>query len=459
MSQRTFTIFVVMALVTTFATTPLTLALFPPWYQAKLAAWKRGDIEWDQIRIDSEDSTDGADDSAASKQQWMEYRKILVCLRLESLPSIFTFVALLGGEKSDTAVAKVHPSQDGKRAGTETGTRPSATQQPLEVHGLRMLELTERLSSVMKGSEADDVSRRDPVVNAFHTFGQLNNVAVSVEVQFAPEAQYAAMLGERASDYTSDMVLLPWSESGSLSEIATATFGEGTQGIFSNTSYNSFVYDFFQSVSCAAAVFINNGFGAIPPREKPRSMSIVSRSSQLHATAPLRDLSHHIFFPYVGSVDDQAALRFVLKLAKNPNVTATIVHVKGPSIETTVAGTPKSNGTIATSVVSESDSGTFFRMMADSLPRDMQSRVVFDTVDTTNATHDSVERAKAEVGLSPQNAGDLVVLGRSQGETSQNSLDASKGEMDQSLGWMAKAMINSNVQASLLVIQAGGKVS
>ena len=38
LSTRTFTIFVVMALVTTFATTPLVVWLYPPWYQQKLKA-------------------------------------------------------------------------------------------------------------------------------------------------------------------------------------------------------------------------------------------------------------------------------------------------------------------------------------------------------------------------------------------------------------------------------------
>lgn len=462
LSQRTFTIFVVMALVTTFATTPLTITLFPPSYQKKIAAWKRGEIDWNESRVDSEETAGSPVGSAGDKEQGTEYRKLLVCLRLDSLPSIFTFVALLGGEKSDTAVAKVHPSKDGKLAGTETNRQAPVTQRPLEVHGLRMLELTERLSSVMKGSEAEDLSHRDPVVNAFHTFGQLNNVAVSGEVQFAPEAQYAAMLGERASDHTSDMVLLPWSESGSLSEVATAPFGEGTHATFGNASYNSFVYDFFQSAPCNAAVFINNGFGVMPPDE-PRPLTRVAtnlslRSNQLHATAPLRDLSHHIFFPYVGSADDRVALRFVLRLARNPNVTATISHVKGPGVETMEAETLKSNATVVTSVVLESDGDAFFQSMADSLPEEMQSRVVFDTADTLNTWHECVERAKAEVGQSPKNAGDLVVLGRGHRATPVGGTDVSKGEIDQSLNHLSSGMISSNVKASILVIQAVKKV-
>ena len=390
------------------------------------------------------------------KEQYTGCSKFLVSLRLDSLPSIFTFVALLGGGKSNTAVAKVHPSKEGKYAGAETDRRPSNTQQPLEVHGLRMLELTERLSSVMKESEADDWAHRDPVVNAFHTFGQLNNVAVSGEVQFVPEAQYAAILGDRATEHTSDMVLLPWSQSGSLSEVATSPFGEGTHGPFSNASYNAFVYDFFRSAPCHAAVFINNGFGAIP-REEPRPLARVAtdlslRSNPLQATAPLRDLSHHIFFPYIGSIDDRVALRFVLRLARNPNVTATIVHVKGAGGETSSAGIPKSTAVV--SVMPEGDSEAFFNSMADSLPAEMQSRVVFDTVETLDISQECIDHAKAEVGLSPKNAGDLVVLGRGQRGAWHDGSDASKGEIEQSLSPMGKSIISSNVKASILVIQA-----
>lgn len=391
-----------------------------------------------------------------------ECQKLLVCLRLDSLPSIFTFVALLGGEKSNTAVAKVHPSKHGKLVGTETDRQASVVPRPLEVHGLRMLELTERLSSVMKESEADDWSNRDPVVNAFHTFGQLNNVAVSGEVQFAPEGQYAAMLGERASDHASDMMLLPWSESGSLSELATAALGDGTHGAFSNASYNSFVYDFFQSAPCNAAVLINNGFGAIP-REEPRALTGVAtnvslRSNGLHATAPLRDLSHHIFFPYVGSADDRVALRFVLRLARNANVTATILYVKGVGIETRESGMSKGNATVVTSAVADSDGDAFFHSMADSLPEEMQSRVVFDTDETLKTGHDIVERAKAEVGVSRKNAGDLVVLGRGERGRWHDGTDVCKGDIEQSLSYMSSAMISSNVSASILVMQAARKV-
>lgn len=258
------------------------------------------------------------------------------------------------------------------------------------------------------------------------------------------------MLGERATEQTSDMVLLPWSESGSLSEVATAPFGEGAHSTFSNASYNAFVYNFFQSVPCHAAVFINNGFGAIP-REEPWPLSIVATnlSLQSQATAPLGDLSHHIFLPYMGSTDDRMALRFVLRLARNPCVTATILHVRGI--------TP-SEVKMTSSDVPDGDGDAFFQSMADSLPEEQQLRVMFDAIDTHSTADDCVERAKAEVGQWPKNAGDLVVLGRGQrGRSLHDGAEGLKGDVDHSLSPMASAMISGNVKASILVIQAAQK--
>jgi len=266
-SQRTFTIFVVMALVTTFATTPLTSALFPPWYQKKLAAWKLGEIDWDGNRLRQDDSSDGSGDALLSKLEASEIRKLLGCLRLNSLPGLFTFVALLGSGRNTTSPAKIYPVRTSKAAGDETTYEAlqaaSAENRPLQVHGLRMLELTERLSSVMKDSGVDEWSSRDPVVNAFHTFGQLNNVAVSGEVQLVPEGSYASELCERASERSSDLILLPWSETGSTSELTALGFTDSAPNTFNNNTYNSFVGSLLATAPCNAAIFVNNGFGAM----------------------------------------------------------------------------------------------------------------------------------------------------------------------------------------------------
>ncbi|TKA50447.1 hypothetical protein B0A55_13501, partial [Friedmanniomyces simplex] len=112
LSTRTFTIFVVMALVTTFATTPLTAWLYPPWYQRKLEAWERGEIDWDTgAPIDDGASEADANSVRAQRHGDATIRSLVVYLRLDNMPTLLALVSLLGGKPSDTAEKK-HPIRE-----------------------------------------------------------------------------------------------------------------------------------------------------------------------------------------------------------------------------------------------------------------------------------------------------------------------------------------------------------
>lgn len=412
-------------------------------------------------------------DAPLVKHDGSDIRKLLVYLRLESLPSLFTFVALLGGEQSAPA-KKVHPR---KASITNEASPDHATihKRPLEAHGLRFLELSERQSSVMKDSEIEDFSIRDPVINAFHTFGQLHNVAVSGQLEFVPEGSYAKILAGAASDYASDIVLLPWSETGKLVERTTSPDAASTT--FTNGPHNQFIADFLSSVSCNAAIFIDNGFGALPRKETKTLTRVITtvslRSLGGSATSPISDRSHHIFFPFFGGADDRVALQFVLRLAQNPSVTATILHITGadPIGEVSLVSSPleaKNETDVHSSPVLEKSQSrsddveqAFFHTMKDSLPHAMESRVVFDTIESHNSLSDAIIHARAEVGRSPRNAGDVIVVGRSRGSGVNFSLPSSPhhahSEAAQCLGKTAEAMIKAELKASVLVLYAGKK--
>ena len=465
-----------MALVTTFATTPLVLALYPPWYQKKLASWKRGEIDWDGNRLVPDSNSSEHGDPSLEKQRGSEIRRLLVYLRLDSLPSLFTFVALLGEDRAERPIKKIHPrkavkapNEDGNEA-----TSPSATpnKRPLEVHGLRIRDLTERQSSVMKESEVEEFSNVDPVVNAFHTFGQLHNVAVSGEVQIAPEGSYANILTEAASTHASDMVLLPWTESGTLAEGGNS-FLESAQSFFTTPSQNQFIATFFATVPCNAAIFVNKGFGALPrPELNPLhrvATTLSLRSMAGQATAPIMDHSHHIFFPFFGGPDDRVALRFVLRLARNSSVTVTILGVTGDVDEDLNAPAMGQSNPEPAESTSGSTEEAFLATIRDSLPRELEPRVLFETLHSAHPLADAVSRAKAEVGLSPKNAGDVVVVGRSHPDRPSlkfklsAALPTSPGNSavaaKQCLGDAAESMIIADLKASVLVIQAGKRES
>ncbi|KAG8530893.1 uncharacterized protein KY384_004250 [Bacidia gigantensis] len=467
LSTRTFTIFVVMALVTTFATTPLTTFLFPPSYQRKLAAWKRGEIDWDGKPRSPADSSDAQTGTAVEDYPGNEVRRLLVALRLESLPSIFTFVDLLGGEKTVSSMTKVHPSIEHKAALPEQGPGDGIKlpKRPLQVHGLRMFDLTERLSSVMRDYELDDWSARDPVVNAFHTFGQLHNVAVSGQVQLVPENQHADIVAESATARHSDMVLIPWSETGSVSEIVNPGLAEPLVNGFSHPTYNHFVDKLLSNAPCSTAIFVNNGFGALRRQDSQglyHKMSAMSLHNDMdRPTAPLANRSHHIFLPFYGGLDDQVALRFALRLTQNPNVTATFVHVRhkmedstASSLKAAEPSATKNGGVISLSKMLETtaeEDAVFLLNAKSAVPEEMRSRILFEEA---NASDDMVARARDEVSHGSKNAGNLVIVGRRHFRQGLQHEYEEYG-VRKTLGETAESMISGNVNASILVIQAG----
>lgn len=440
--------FVVMALVTTVATTPLTKALYPPWYQKKLDAWKRGEIDWDGNRL-----TQDVDRDSFDKVKNNPVRKLLVYLRLDSLPSLFTFVSLLRGDAE-------------------------SKERPLEVHGSRILELTERTSSVMKSSEVDEYTVYDPVVNAFRTFGQLNHVAVSGDVTVIPESSYAETIVGKASDMSSDLILIPWTESGAMSEGDQSYFSidKMSQDRFSSGSQMSFVEDVLHSAKCNTAIFINRGFVGAAPRDPPTLQRTHTGLSIIHevVVSPVTDLKRHIYFPFFGGDDDHVALRLVLQLAVNSNITVTIVHVKAPSAPT-ISSTkaPEVTGMVADSSSNgESGSGnveevpgstaaqdaTFLHSIRDSLPDNLSTRVTFTESTSTSSISSWLFKQTA---TRVPTVGDLIVLGRRKGATHittepESAHSATAGdEVRKTLGAAAERLLNSRVKASILVLQAG----
>lgn len=449
---------------------------YPPWYQKKVEAWRRGEIDWDTGKpIDGNDSVqDGVhfDKLAAEK-----IKRVTVYLRLDSMPNLLAFTSLFGG--SQKPAPKIHPSIAAS-AGEETG-EPSAEEatpnRPVEAYGLRLLNLTDRGSSVMQVSEMESYTAYDPVVNTFRTFGRLHNLAVSGEALVVPESSFADTLATRASD--SNLLLLPWSETGGMSEQAIIE-DKGTKNKLAASSYIAFVNETLNAATSPVAVLVNKNFGGSKNKDrKPnlkltRTYSSVSLHADQAVTAPIADRSHHIFFAFFGGADDRAALRLVLQLADNAQVTATLIHfdvpdafLGSPTASTSSAATPSKAGetvvTTTTPSTREQDSA-FFASLRASLPAELANRVVFETVTSEQPVKDVVARASIEVGQSPKNAGDLVVLGRNIGRNTALGAEnpdeiRSASSASSTLGLLAEKVWESKLGASVLVVKAGASTS
>lgn len=465
------------------ATTPLTKWLYPPWYQTKMEKWRRGETDKDGNPTNS--SLTQRD--YAEKINSTQIRRLLIHLRLDSLPSLFTFVALLGAGKGAQDTADEDRENDTKGLGAEDqpSNDPSA-KRPLEVHGLRILELSERISSVMQVTEAEEYySERDPVVNAFRAFSRLNDVAVSGKVAVVPTASYAETLTKQAADVASDFVLVPWGEYGSLTEETSVLDVTSTQERFTGRAHLDFVHHVLRDNVCNTGIFINQGFGG-PSAPRPglkRTRSVLSAHSQsprdAATLAPLKDKTHQVFLPFFGGVDDRVALRFALRLARNPNVTLTVVHLSwsgadsgdevdlpgkavlaGGGAIAHAVGEDKTEDKGAVKVIDETSAqdAALLASLGRALPRDLVGRVTVSEVSVTRGTAaaEAVSRARALVGNSPRNAGDIVVVGRAHRDLGDDLVEVGGGELRRTVGVVAEQIVDSGVRASVLVVKAGG---
>lgn len=472
LGTRTFTIFVVMALVTTFATSPLTIFFYPAWYQKKVEAFRRGEIDWDGNPLDGTDSV--SDAVHHEKLESDKIKRLTVYLRLDSMPNLLAFASLFSGEVQQQ-VTHSHPTLR-RQAGTsqeiaEASGDPS--KRPVEAHGLRLLNLTDRGSSVMQVYETESYTAHDPIVNTFRTFGRLHNLAVSGEALVVPESSFPDVLSTRASD--SDLLLLPWSETGGMSEQAVIE-DKGTKNKLASSSYLSFINATLEQATVTTAVLVNKNFGGPKNKDRKdrsnklgRTYSSVSLSSHRDATvtAPLADKSHHIFVPFFGGADDRAALRLVLQLAENPEVTATIIHfeVSDAFLEQTGSSGDSSpiKGTEGAAITptphTRDQDATFFASLRASLRAELANRVVFETVASTSPIKDVIARASIEVGQNPKNGGDLVVVGRNIGRKGLQSESGDEirpsGSAATTLGTVAERVWEAKMGASVLVVKAG----
>ena len=391
-------------------------------------------------------------------------QKVLVYLRLDNLPGIFTFVSLLGYvDGSNVGSPKVHHThveEDKEKASTFKLNRP------VEVQAIRLVELTDRDSSVMKVSEVHDYSFTDPILNTFRTFGQLNRVAVSGDVVMAPEYAYAETLVSRARDFSSDLFLIPWSETGGMSERQIPLLDDKSQK-FATGTHSSFVSSVLKNSKGNVGIFINKGFGG-PELSRPRpghpsratSVSSVYRASD-QAMGPMADQGHHIFFPYFGGSDDQFALRLVLQLAKNTTITATIVKMVIASDSSESSAAPVESYGVPGSPQDKEASDAFYASIHDSLPAELSSRVSFETVQLTS--HDLVsvalETAKQDLAKTKSTTGDLVIVGRGSvslnGGSSRPSAEIGS-EARKALGILGEVMVGKSqgISASVIVVQA-----
>lgn len=461
LDQRLFSAFVVMAIVLTCMTTPLTLAIYPPKHRT-LHPWaaegRRKDTEHPIAR-----PLPGSDDGFKS-------RLSVIINKIEHLPAIMTLTQLLQSGSSLTLA-----SSDAKKP----------VQKSVVLDALRLIELTERTSAVMQSSEADNILQRDSVISILRTFGILNSVPVTASLSVVSQESFPNSVASHVREKSSELVVLPWNASVDGQPGTTnynpfeGIFGAGkgsTSEKGSSAIYSQFIRRVFASAPCDVALFVDRG---------------------LFPTDQM-NYGHHILFPFFGGPDDRLALSFVIQLCANPSITATVIHVRKTEpesltpIDTQETDLKEPQGILANlTVMSNSGfpdtiyapantetrlqsanedslalsryTGTNRPALSDALEGAL-TRFTFEDLATPTPLHGLVQRANEEkASLEKDQKNLLIVVGRGRRLTPESHHAELRGfiqenqnkggEVSRTVGDMATAFM-IGVKASVLVMQA-----
>lgn len=311
LTQKVFSMFVLEALVLTFMTTPLVNLLYPP-----------------ERRIRATGITSRAPGGESSDDKGPKY----LITDAQAWRYRFTVVLDKFNHMSGMLVATQLVCAHSLESSTESTSEQIRTPE-VSVDALRLIELSDRTSAVMKSSAVDTLIHTDPVLGVFRTFGELNDLPVSLSLSIVPHDDMPYTVADHAKRHGSQLVLLPWlppsSTSGDSNDPSSPHghhntkpelnpfegFFGGSTGTGNSTAaiHSQFVRRVFAESKTDVALFIDPGVS--------------------HSAGTGTGSARHVFLPFFGGPDDRLALQFVVQLCANPRMRATVIRMSKSGAE------------------------------------------------------------------------------------------------------------------------------
>lgn len=305
-----FVIMVVMALFTTCMTTPIVLALYPVSYQRKREL-ELGKAKVHRIDIESTDR------SLEKQSDTGIFRLMLSLNNVQHIPSIMALIQMLQHEP------KSSPSDTTAGRSSEE----FSTTSQLEIHALRLIELTQRTSAVMMMQESQNTINCDPVVSVIRTFARLNQIGVKAHLTVSTTEDFARNLTEQAAATKADMIIMPWGDHVAHQEGLNPLepyLMQKDANVY-NPHHAQFVLKVFLSAICPVGLFFDRGFGVGQADFDDITSDDGSLSAVIHHPAGMTE--QHILVPFFGGIDDREAVKFALKLSSFPGVSVTVLRL------------------------------------------------------------------------------------------------------------------------------------
>lgn len=357
-NQRLFSMFVLVAVILTFITTPFTLLIYPEKYRIRGSGLPRPLFRKDKERRQSSSTITP---SGPGGREITE-RFLVVLQKVEHLSAVMFISQLLepgtskptrtlhrSGSAHAKAVARsaantVKVAPEGDISDESNKSSPSRVQSNvasvseaehaggIRMDALKLIELTGRTYSVMQSAEKDSLLLSDDTLQLFKQYGRLRGFEITPHLDIVATDSYHNAVADLSLHIGAELILLPWTiphigEEDLLVEprpssnalnlsvggASTSAAASPVNSIFgrdaiaqSSSFYSDYVRKVFNEATADVALFVDRGFGS--------GSNFTPGSGQ------------HIFMPFFGGADDRLALRFVVQLCANEHVTATVVR-------------------------------------------------------------------------------------------------------------------------------------
>ncbi|KAF8177850.1 Sodium/hydrogen exchanger family-domain-containing protein [Pholiota molesta] len=312
LSPQVFSMFVLEALVLTFMTTPLVTWLYPPHLRQRTAA---SGPNFDNV-ADEEDAL--GKKSPHAQDGALKTRFTVILDKLEHLPGMMALTQLI----QPSSLPSIDSAHERRRSSTSQSNNHSHS---ISTEALRLIELSDRVSAVMRSSVSETLLLTDPILSIFRMFGQLNGMNVFPSFSIVKFEDLASSVVDHAKNYDSDMILLPWlppthdAFDGPVPEFHQQPVTPTDKALRIIPSTNPFEHLLWSSS-------LRSGGGSTTPTGEVNSASIIHsqfvRGVFLQAKTDValfvdrstRHAQRHIFLPFFGGPDDRLALEFVVQI-------------------------------------------------------------------------------------------------------------------------------------------------
>jgi hypothetical protein len=241
---------------------------------------------------------------------------MVVLNKMEDLPAMMTLTKLLASSSSPLTPSPPTSPKD-------------SPLNMLRIHCLRLIELTQRTSAVMKVSERH-FDRLDPVINVFRTFGRLNEVLVTAKLAIVPDNSFADTVQQQAQRTKAEMIIVPWTTN-VIPGPSTIPQDEFIKQVLDRLDMHVSVLvdtNLYLDDESPMEPSLSRAISTVSLRNRALSMTSGSQDIEITPSLPVLPDGYHLFLPYFGGRDDQVALSFVIQLLRGSNVKATIVRIQ-----------------------------------------------------------------------------------------------------------------------------------